>query len=149
MSITCFASCLEVWNVIWKMRFRFVLCKIVWDDSFSWSCLIISSSDFFWSFNLIFWRMTHAHSRLSTDVYLFSICRATFMMKRQVWRSISSNLKWNDSSNLTKATHQTWRKERHFIKSDESLISSNFEKEEQFLYFLISDLMHRHMIWRT
>jgi hypothetical protein len=149
MSITCFAFCLEMWDVIWEMRFRFIFCRIVWDDSFSWSCLIISSSVFFWSSNLTFWRVTHAHSRSSNDVCLFSICRATFMMRRQAWRNISSNLKWSDSSNLTKATHQTWRKERHLIKSDESLISSNFEKKEQFLYFLISDFMHRHTIWRT
>ncbi len=53
--------------------------------------------------------MTHVHSRLSSDVCLFSICRATFIMRRQAWRDISSN--------LTKATHQIWRK--RLIKLDE------------------------------
>ncbi len=26
MLMTCFASCLETWNVIWEMRFKFVFC---------------------------------------------------------------------------------------------------------------------------
>jgi hypothetical protein len=174
MSITCFAfvSKCEMWFE--KCDSDLFFAKIVWNNSFSWSCLIISSSIFFRSFNFIFWRMTHVHSRLSNDVCLFSICRATSMMRRQIWWSISSNLKWDDSSNLTKATYQTWRKrfirfdeknvissnltkasfhqiwrKRHLIKLDESVISSNFEKEEQFFYFLISDLMLSHMIWRT
>ncbi len=137
----------EMWSE--KCDSNLFFAEIVWNDSFSWSCLIISSSVFFWSSNFTFWRVTHAHSRLSNDVCLFSICRATSVMRRQAWRSTSSNLKWDDSSNLTKATHQTWRKRRHLIKLDESVISSNFEIEEQSLYFLISDLMHRHMIWRT
>jgi hypothetical protein len=124
ISITCFAFCLEMWNVIWEMRFRFVFCR----NCLKWFVLVIMLDHlivniFFWSFNFIFWRMTHAHSRLSNDVCLFSICRATFMMRRQAWRSISSNLKWSDSSNLTKTTHQTWRKKRHLIKFDESVIS--------------------------
>jgi hypothetical protein len=111
------------------------LVEIVWNDSFSWSCLIISSSIFFWSSNFTFWRMTHAHSRLSSDICLFSICRATSMMRRQIWWSISSNLKWNDSSNLRRAIHQTWRK--RFIRLDEkNVISSNLTKASS------------HQIWR-
>jgi hypothetical protein len=82
MSITCFASCLEMWDVIWEMRFRFVFCK----DCLKWFILVIMLDHLivssFWSSNLIFWRMTRAHSRLSSDVCLFSICRATLMIRR-------------------------------------------------------------------
>jgi hypothetical protein len=134
--------------------------------------------------------MTHAHSRLSSDVCLFSICRAMYarsrLLERRLWwdveldetshqnetihqswrkrlikldESDSSNLTRKDviSSNLTKASsYQTWRK-RHFIKLDEKIISSNlrssssqtFWKKRQSLYFLMSDLMQRHMMWET
>jgi hypothetical protein len=98
--------------------------------------------------------MTHAHSRLLNDVCLFSICRATYVyswfVERRLWWSV---IKFNEtfhriscerfnkldesdslnlmsenviSSNLTKAIHQIWRKKRHFIKSNERVITSNF-----------------------
>ncbi len=63
------------------------------------------------------WRITHAHSWLSSDVYLFSICQATSVMRRLI------KLEKSDSLNMTKTTHQTWRKERHLIKSDEKTSS--------------------------
>jgi hypothetical protein len=54
--------------------------------------------------------------------------------------SDSSNLMSENviSSNLTKTTHQTWRKKRHLIKSNERVMSSNFWEERQFFYFLMS-----------
>jgi hypothetical protein len=165
MSITCF--CVLFRNVKCDLKKTIQICllqklfEMIHFRDHAWSF----HRQFFWSFNLTFWRITHAHSRLSSDVCLFSICRATSMMRRQAWRSISSNLMWNDSSNLTKATHQTWRKqlikldekERHLIKLYESVISSNlrlsshqiFGEERSSFYFLMSDLMQRHMIWRT
>ncbi len=118
---------------------------------------------FYWSFNLAFWRITHAHSWLSNDVYLFSICRATYVysrfVERRLWwdvikfdetshqthcerlikldESDSSNLMSENviSSNLTKAIHQTWRKKRHLIKSNERVISSNFLKRKTISLF--------------
>jgi hypothetical protein len=135
MSITCFASCLEMWDVIWEMRFRFVFCR----NCLRWFVLVIMFDhfivSFFWSSNFTFWRVTHAHSRLSSDVCLFSICRATYVcsriVERRLWWDVikldehfiklivsdSSNLMSENviSSNLTKATHQIWRK-RHLIK---------------------------------
>ncbi len=107
--------------------------------------------------------MTHAHSRLSSDVCLFSIYRATYVYSRLVerclWRNVikldetfhqsqserlikfdesdSSNLMSENviSSNLTKAIYQIWRKKRHFIKSNERVILSNFLKKETFFLF--------------
>ncbi len=115
---------------------------------------------FSWSSNLTFWRMTHVHSRLSSDVY-----DETSLMKHLI------KLDENDSSNLTNATqqtwwmktsshqmtkathqtwwvktsfyqttkaiHQTWQKQRHFIKSNQRVISSNFSKRQTI--FLLSD----------
>jgi hypothetical protein len=87
--------------------------------------------------------MTHTHSRLSSDVCVFSIFRTTSdKTTHQTWRKRLIKLDKSDSSNLTKATRQTWRKnvislnltkasshqiwrKRHLIKSDESVISSN------------------------
>ncbi len=63
------------------------------------------------------WQMTYAHSRLSSNVCLFSICRTTFVMRWFI------KLDENDSSNMTKAIHQTWRKKRHLIKIDEKTSS--------------------------
>jgi hypothetical protein len=107
--------------------------------------------------------MTYAHSRLSSDVCLFSICRTTYVcfrfVERRLWwdvikldetfhqthcerlikfdESDLSNL-MNESvisSNLTKTIHQTWRKKRHLIKSNERVISSNFLKRETISLF--------------
>jgi hypothetical protein len=108
-----------------------LLLEIVWNDSFSWSCLIISSSIVFdrlislltndaCIFSIIEWRMFVLD--LSNDVY-----DETSFMKHLI------KLEKNDSSNLTKATHQiwrkrfikTWREQRHLIKFDDSVISSN------------------------
>jgi hypothetical protein len=106
--------------------------------SFFWS----SSSTFSeWRMPILDYQVTYACPRLSSDVCLFSICRAASMMRHRAWWSISS--KWDDSSNLTKATHQTWRKEtsshqswrrRHLIKF-EIVVSSNFWEERQFSTF--------------
>jgi hypothetical protein len=107
--------------------------------------------------------MTHAHSWLSSDVCLFSICRATYvcsrLIERRLWwdvikldeashqihrerlikfdESDSSNLMNKNviSLNLTKTTHQIWRQKRHFIKSNEHVISSNFLKRKTILLF--------------
>jgi hypothetical protein len=175
MLITCFVSCLEMWDVIWEMRFKFVFCLRLFEmirfRDHAWS----SHRQFFWSSSLTFWRMTHTNSRLSSDVCLFSICRATYvcsrLVERRLWwdvikldetfhqthceqlikfdESDSSNLMSENviSSKLTKATHRTWRKRRHFIKLNERVISSNFWEERQFLYFLMSNLLQLHLMW--
>jgi hypothetical protein len=156
MLITCFASCLEMWNVIWKIRFRFV---------FYWNCLwrfvfvimfdhfIVSFSDCLVSFltndaclfSIIEWRMLVFDS--SSDVYNEALLNLT---KHFIKLIVS------DSSNLTKAIHQTWWVKtssyqiwrKRFIKLDD-VISSNFWKEKQSLYFLMSSLLQRHLIWKT
>jgi hypothetical protein len=130
-----------------------------WDDSFSWSCLIISPSVLFWppsslltgdacSFSIIEWRMPVLD--LSSGVYDET--------SHQTWRERLIKLdEW-------KRHFIEWRKrlikldewKRHLIKSDESGssnlmsgISSNFEKGRQSLYFLISGLVHRYIVWET
>ncbi len=168
MLITCFAFYLKVWNVIWEMRFRFILCR----DCLKRFILVIMLDylivSFFWSSYLI-WRMTHAHSRLSSDVCLFSTCRTfdeTFhqfhcerlikldqtCLTRHLIKLIVSDLSNLTSekiisSNLTKAIHQIWW--RYLIKTNERVISSNFWEERQFFYFLMSNLLQRRWIWRT
>jgi hypothetical protein len=104
-----FAFCLEMWDVIWKMRFRFVFCKNCLSDSFSWSCLIISSSVIFDRLVSLFseWRM------LILDYRVTHVCSRS--VERHLWES--------DSSNMTKASHQTWWKKRHLIKFDEKASS--------------------------
>jgi hypothetical protein len=144
----------EMWSRNAISDFFFV--KISFVNSFSWSCLIISSSDFLIAqfrflandaclFSIIEWRMFVLD--LSSDVYdeMSSLTRRLIKFDE------------NDSSNLTKATHQTLMKKRHFIKFDEKIISSNlsssfhqtFWEERQFLYFLMRDLMQRRVIWET
>ncbi len=104
----------------------------------------------------------HVYSRLSNDVCLFSICRATYVysrfVERRLWWNVikfdeishqthcerlikfdesdSSNLMNENviSSNLTKTTHQIWRKKRHLIKSNERVISSNFFEKKDSLF---------------
>jgi hypothetical protein len=109
---------------------------------------------FFWSSNFIFdeWRMLILDYRV-TYVCSQSVERRLWWDVRldeafhQTWRKRLIKLDESDSSNLTKETSsfQTWRK-RHFIKL-EIVISSNFWKERQFFYFLMSDLMQRRVIW--
>jgi hypothetical protein len=90
------------------------------------------------SFSIIEWRMFVLD--LSSDFY-----DETLLMKHLI------KLKKSDSSNLTKATHQIWRKrliktwweQRHLIKLDDSVISSNlrssshqtFEETDDFSTF--------------
>ncbi len=114
--------------------------------------------NFFWSFNFIFdeWRMfildywtTYVCFRfverrmfildLSSDVYDKTSLNLTRHFIKLIV-SDSSNLTkathqnlMNEnviSLNLTKAIHQTWRRKRHFIKSNERVISSNFLKRK-------------------
>jgi hypothetical protein len=139
MLITCFAFCLEVWDVIWKMRFKFALCRdclrrfilvIMLDHlivNFSDRLVSFLTNDAC-SFSIIEWRMSVLD--LSSDVYDATSDLTKHFIKLD--ESDSSNLTKhlikldeNDSSNLTKATHRTWRKRRHLIKLDESVISSN------------------------
>jgi hypothetical protein len=142
MLITCFAFCLEVWNVIWEMRFKFVLCRnclkrfilvIMLDHfivNFSDRLVSLLTNDAC-SFSIIEWHMPVLD--LSSGVY-----DATSDLTKHLIKLDESG-----SSNLTKATHQTWRKRRHLIKLDESVISSNlrssfhqtFEKKDNFSTF--------------
>jgi hypothetical protein len=117
---------------------------------FAWNCLkrfvlvimldhfIVSFSDHLisfltnnaCSFSIIEWRMFVLD--LSNDVY-----DETSLMKHFI------KFEKNDSLNLTKAIHQIWRKQRHFIKLDDNVISSNlkssfhqiFEKTNDFSTF--------------
>jgi hypothetical protein len=115
---------------------------------------LISSFDE-WRMLILDYRVTYVCSRSVEwrfwwDVKLDEASHQTWNeATHQTWKRLIK-LDESDSSNLTRKTsfHQIWRK-RHFIKSDENFISSNFEKEEQSLYFLINDLVHQHMIWRT
>jgi hypothetical protein len=134
MLITCFASCLEMWDVIWEMRFRFVSC---------WDCL--------WRFVLVI-MLDHLIVILTNDACLFSIIEwriFVFDLSSDVYNETSLNLTRHfikffvsDSSNLTKATHQTWWMKtsshqiwrKRLIKLDD-VISSNFWEERQSFYF--------------
>jgi hypothetical protein len=156
MLITCFASCFEMWNVIWKMRFRFVFC---------WNCL--------WWFVLVI-MLDHFIVILTNDACLFSIIEwrmSVFDLSNDVYDETSLKLTrhliklmMSDSSNLTKATHQIWWMKasshqiwrKRFIKLDDvislnrtNVISSNFWKERQFFYLLMSNFLQRHLMWKT
>ncbi len=120
MLITCSAFCLEMWDVIWKMRFKFVLCR----NYLKWFILVIMLDhlivNFFDSSRLIFdeWRM------------LIFDYRVTYVYSRFVERRL-----WWDVK-LDEASHQIWKKwlikfwrkrlikldewKRHLIKSDEN-----------------------------
>ncbi len=133
MSITCFAFCLEMWDVIWEMRFRFILCR----NCLKWFILVIMLDHLIVSFfdrlislfdewrMLIFdYRVTYVCSRsverrLWWDVKLDEA-------SHQIWSNELIKLDESDSSNLTEKTssHQTWQK-RHLIKLDDNVISSN------------------------
>jgi hypothetical protein len=69
------------------------------------------------------WRMLILD--LSSDVYDETSDLTKHLIKLEVRRLIKLE---SDSSNLTKATHQTWRERRHFLKLDENFISSNLTK---------------------
>ncbi len=165
MLVTWFYVLLEMWDVIEKCDFKFSLLQKV----FLWIC----SCDHAWSSHrLCFDCSTRIFSRWRTK--LNSIFRSDKSLTRRLIK-----LDESDSSNLTKAIHQTWYERSHqtwlnhfssnltddissnlmrYISSNlmndissnlMSDISSNFERERQFSYFLISDLMHRHIVWRT
>ncbi len=128
-----------------------------------------SHRQFFWSSSLTLdeWRMLildyrvtyvcfrSVERRLWCDVRLDEASHQTWRERfikldeasHQTWRERLIKLDESDSLNLTKETssHQTWRK-RHLIKL-EIVISSNFWKERQSFYFLMSDLMQRRVIW--
>ncbi len=142
MLITCFASCLEMWDVIWEMRFRFVSC---WDCL--WRFVLVIMLD---HLIVILWRM------LILDYRVTYICSR--FAERRLWWSV---IKLDETSHQTlcerlirldewKRHLIEWRKrlinldewKRHLIKSNESDssnlmsdISSNFEKERQFSTF--------------
>jgi hypothetical protein len=157
-----FISKCEMWFE--KCDSNLFFAEIVWNDSFSWSCLIISSSIFFDSSSLIFneWRMLILDYRVTYVCSRFVERRLWWNVKldeafHQIWKERFIKLDENDSSNLmsenvissnlTKAIHQTWW--RHFIKSNERVISSNFWKERQFFYFLMNNLLQRHLMKKT
>jgi hypothetical protein len=162
-----------MWDVIEKCDFRFSFLQKV----FLW----IRSRDNAWSSHrLCFDCSTRIFSKWRTKSNL--IFRDDKNLTRRLIKFDES-----DSSNLTKATHQTWYEWFHQtwlndfssnltddissnlmsdissnliddissnlmsdISSDlMSDISLNFEKERQFFYFLISDLMHRLIVWET
>jgi hypothetical protein len=106
MLITCFTSCLEMWNVIWKIRFRFIFCwNYLWRfvfvimlDNFIvnfFDCLISFLTNDACLFSIIEWRMLVLDS--SNDVYDETLLNLT----RHFIKFIVS-----DFSNLTKAIHQ-------------------------------------------
>jgi hypothetical protein len=150
MLITCFASCLEMWNVIWEMRFKFVSCwNCLWRFVFVimldhfilnfFDCLILFLTNDACLFSIIKWRMFFLD--LSSDVYDETSLNLT---KHFIKFFVS------DSSNLSKAIHQTWWVKtsshqiwrKRFIKLDD-VISSNlmtsshqtFEKKDNFSIF--------------
>ncbi len=174
MLITCFASCLEMWDVIWEMRFRLSFAEVVWmihSRDHVWSS---HRQFFFWSSNLTFseWRM------LILDYQVTYVC-SRFVEQRlwwdvkldetshQSWQKRLINLDESDlsnlisenviSSNLTKATHQTWWLKtssyqiwrKRLIKLNESVISSNLWERRQSFYFLMSNLMQWHLMWKA
>jgi hypothetical protein len=170
------ATCCEVANNVFlrlarnvkcdrEMRFQiFFLQKV-----FLW----IRSRDHVWSFHhLCFDCSTRFFSKWRTR--LNSIFRSDKNLTKRLIKFDE-----NDSLNLTKATHQTryersyqtWLDDFSSNLTDDissnltscissnlmsdilsnlmSDISSNFERERQFSYFLISDFMHRHIVWET
>ncbi len=123
--------------MIWEIRYKFFHAAIVCDDSFSWFCLILSSS-VFWLSNL----------EQTNDVCSFSTCRATYvsLMKRlrrshhqiesdsssendsETTRIVASHQTASDSLNLTKATYSLIRKTRESCWDE---ISSNLWEIEK------------------
>jgi hypothetical protein len=122
-----------MWDVIWKIRFRFVFCwNYLW-----WFVLVIMLDhfivSFFWLSNLAFdeWRM------LILDYRVTYVCSR--FVERRLWRDVikfdekshqihcERFIKFDekDSSRLTTSFHQTWLKQ--FIKLDD-VISSNLTK---------------------
>jgi hypothetical protein len=156
-----------MWNVIEECDFRF--------SSLQKVSLWIRSRDHAWSSHrLCFDCPTRIFSRWRTRSNpIFSKWQELDETTHQTRRKRLIKLDENDSSNLIRVRrlfiksdrrHLVKSDELYFIKSDErhlikldecissnlmSDISSNFEKERQFFYFLISDLMHRYIVWET
>jgi hypothetical protein len=138
MLITCFASCLEMWDVIWEMRFKFVFCLRLFETIRSRDHAWSSHHQFCWSSSLIF---------LTSDACSFSIIEwrmPVFGLSSGVYDETSLNLTKHliklivsDSSNLTKRLIKLDEWKHHLIKSDED-DSSNFWEERQSFYFLMS-----------
>ncbi len=163
MSITCFASCLEMWDVIWEMRFKFIFCLKLFETihfrDHAWSF----HRKFCWSSSLIFdeWRILILDYRMTYICFRF-IERRMFILdlSNDVYNETLLNLTRHfiklivsDSSNLTKTIYQTWWVKTSFyqiwrkrlIKLDEkNVILSNrmnasshqiFEKKDNFSIF--------------
>jgi hypothetical protein len=122
MLLTCFASCLEMWNVIWEMRLRFGFCLKLFETihfrDYAWSF----HRQFFWLFNLIFdeWRM------LILDYRVTYVC-SRFVEQRMFIFDLLSDVYDETSLNLT----------RFFIKlivSDSSNLIN--EKGNRYTYTL-------------
>jgi hypothetical protein len=142
MSITCFAFCLEMWNVIWQCDsdcFLQRLFEMIRSRDHAWS----SHRQFFfdrlvsffneWRMLILDYRVTYVCSRsverrLWWNVKLDEAFYQTWSeTTHQTWRKRLIKLDESDSSSLTKATHQSWRK--RFIRLDErNVISSNLTK---------------------
>jgi hypothetical protein len=149
--ITCFAFYFEMWNVIWKMRFKFVFLQKLFEMSrfldhawsfhrqFFFNCLISFFDE--WRMLILDYRMTYVYSRF-VERHLWWNVKLDEIF-HQIWSEAIHQI-WNDSSILTKAIHQIdekdvissnltkalfqiWRKQ--FIKFDEKdVISSNLTK---------------------
>ncbi len=101
MLVTWFvASCLEMWDVIEECDFRFSSCRNISVNSFSWSCLIISSP-------------------------MFDCLARIFPRWRMLWRGRLIRHDGSGSSNLTGAAHQTWYERGDFSSNVTDDASSN------------------------
>jgi hypothetical protein len=106
MLITCFAFCFEMWDMIEECDFRFFFLQRV--------SLWIRSRDHVWSSHrLCFDCSTRVFSRWRTRLNSFFFFRNDKNLTRRLIR-----LDESDSSNLTRATHQTWYERSHQIWLD-------------------------------
>jgi hypothetical protein len=171
MLITCSAFCLEVWDVIWEMRFKFVFCR----NCLKWFILVImldhlivnfSDSS---SFTFDEWRM------LILDYRVTYVCSRS--VERRLWWDVkldeTSHQTWRERLiKLDETSHQTWWKRlikrKRLIKFDErDVISSNLTKAsshqtwDRHLIKLLKretislfsdeqyDFMQQRVIWKT
>jgi hypothetical protein len=187
-----FACCSEYWDELLRKYADNVFCVVSRNvkcdlrDAIQICFLLrlsvtIHSRDHAWSFHRqFFWLSSFV---LTNDACLFSIIEWRMFIldsSSDVYDETSLNLIKHliklivsDSSNLTKAIHQTWcvktsshqiwrerlikldEWKRHLIKSDESDSSIWWHhliklwEEKQSFYFLMSSLLQRHLIWRT
>jgi hypothetical protein len=111
-----------------EMRFQiFLSCRDISVNSFSWSCLIISSS-MFWLSDSNFFEMTNALTRATYQTWRKRLIKLdTNDISSSLISNISSNLIKLDikfdscvSSNSVK-THQIWQ---YLIKLDENFVCS-------------------------